>query len=434
MLSLTLISLAAFASHASAASEHWVDVWGSMPQLTEPANLPPAPYNQTGVVFRDATLRQTVQIRLAASTIRLQFSNAFGGSDLPITAVTVGLPVNGSAGVAGVQSGSVKEVTFSRGSKGFIIPPGAVALSDPIEYPVKDMSMITVSTYLATGQAGNAITSHPGSRTTSWLAPGDQTVAAAWTDSAVAKTDHWYLLSTIEARLPKTTRSLAVIGDSITDGRGTTTNGNNRWPDILQSRLNGAISPVYNPIKVSVINQAAGGNRILNDGLGPNALGRIERDVLAHGASYALIFEGVNDIGTAGTDAASQSAVGDRIIGALEQMITRLHAREIAVFGATITPFCGAGVVGKDVVQGYCELEREKTRLRVNKWIRESGRFDAVVDFDEVVRDKSNATALLGDFDTNDHLHLNPAGYKAMGEAVDLGLFDRFKDGVSGLT
>lgn len=192
-----------------------------------------------------------------------------------------------------------------------------------------------------------------------------------------------------------------------------TTNQNNRWPDILVSRLQK--DPATR--NIAVINEAAGGNRILADGLGPNALGRIDRDVISQpGVKYAIIFEGVNDIGTTSTDSASQTAIGTRIIAAYDQMITRLQRFGIKVIGATITPFTGPG-------QTYGDPEREKTRQRVNKWIRESGRFDGLVDFDKTVRNQTQQDQLDARYDVGDHLHLNPAGYVAMGNAVDLALF-----------
>jgi lysophospholipase L1-like esterase len=279
---------------------------------------------------------------------------------------------------------------------------------------------VTITVYLATGQSGHAITGHPGSRTSSWLAQGNLVSAAdVNTTSTTQRIDKWFLISSIQAWLPPSHTSLAIVGDSITDGRGSTTNGNDRWPDQLLARIRSS----HHLRILSITNMAAGGNRILADGLGPNALGRIERDVLAHpNVRYALIFEGVNDLGTAATDTTTQTAVADRVILALDQMITRLHAAGIAVFGATITPMSGPGQV-------YGDPTREAARQRVNKWIRTSGRFDAVVDFDAAVRDPKNGTMLRTEYDSGDYLHLNPAGYKAMAEAVDLKLFTRFAGG-----
>jgi lysophospholipase L1-like esterase len=380
-------------------------------------------------VFQNTTIRQTVYLTQDASTIRLQFSNAFGSSDLPITAATVALPAGKGAAAAGssaIRPDTVQHLTFS-GSRSFQVPNGALVVSDPLRFPVKAQTSLTVTVYLASGQAGFGITGHPGSRTSSWLSQGNLVAAADLNSSSASATnvqriDKWFLVSAVQAWLPPSHVALAIVGDSITDGRGSTTNGNDRWPDRLVSRLQQ--SSHQSPLRaISVLNMAAGGNRILADGLGPNALGRIERDVLARpNVRYALVFEGVNDLGTAAADPATQEAVGDRVIQAYDQMVARLHAAGIAVFGATITPMSGPGQV-------YGEPAREAERQRVNRWIRASGRFDAVVDFDAVVRDPKNGTMLRDEYNSGDYLHLNPAGYKAMAEAVDLSLFARFAGG-----
>ncbi|KAM7224496.1 SGNH hydrolase-type esterase domain containing protein [Rhypophila decipiens] len=432
----------------AARGERWVDIWGSMPQLVEPHNLPPAPYNSGDAVFRNATLRQTVYITQSASTIRLQLSNVFGTTDLPIISAAVALPVTSSnstgAGTSSIIPSTLKSVTFSGGSPSFTIPNGALAISDPISLAVKSQSVLTVTLYFGTsGQVGQSVTGHPGSRTTSFLAPGNQvSTPDLATVTRYGQTDHWYILSTIQGWLPPPSTALAIIGDSITDGRGSTTNNNNRWPDRLLARLQSSKSSLHR--KISVINQAAGGNRILADGLGPNALGRIERDVLAHAnTKYAIVYIGVNDIGTATPDPEILSTTGDRMISAYKQIITRLHGAGVAVFGATITPMSGPG-------QTYSDPLREKLRQRVNTWIRtgqdtpsaaESGKggkgkgkggskFDAVIDFDALVRDAKNTTQLDPRYDVGDYLHLSPTGYEVMGAAVDLALFDKFRDGV----
>lgn len=233
-----------------------------------------------------------------------------------------------------------------------------------------------------------------------------------------------YFLSAVESWSSRDTRAMAIVGDSITDGRGSTTDGNDRWTDALLTRVLSQSNATDGAI--ALLNQAAGGNRILNDGLGPNALSRIDRDVLSQsGVSYAMIFEGVNDIGTAATTEASQAAVGDRLVQAFQQIITRVHAVGIPIFGATITPFSGPG-------QGYSDPIREANRQRINDWIRTSGKFDGVVDFDAAVRDPSNPAQLDPQFNSGDFLHLNPAGYRKLAAEFDLGLFERFADGVSG--
>lgn len=320
-------------------------------------------------------------------------------------------------------------MTWSGGLTNVTIPNGARAVSDPIEYPVTAQDILTISLYLATGQTTNLITGHPGSRTNSYYSPGNATalddVASL---SGTQTSQHWYFLSAVEGYLPTSldTRAIAIIGDSITDGRESTNNANNRWPDNLLRRLQAPNATVLQR-NIAVINQAAGGNRVLADGNGPNAFGRVDRDVLAQsGVAYAMIFEGVNDIGTAAADAASQGIVGDRLLAAFDQMITIVHARGLPVFGATITPFGGEG-------QSYSDPERERTRQRVNDWVRGSGRFDGVVDFDATVRDPANATVLNPLYDSGDHLHPNPLGYEVMADAVDLGLFEKFQDGVDGI-
>jgi lysophospholipase L1-like esterase len=171
---------------------------------------------------------------------------------------------------------------------------------------------------------------------------------------------------------------------------------------------------------IAVANQAAGGNRVLYDGLGPNALGRIDRDVLAHsGVKYSMIFEGVNDIGTAATDAASQKIVGDRLIAAFKQIITRVHTFDIPIFAATITPFSG-----NVTIQPYSDPTREQTRQRVNAWIRNSGEFDAVIDFDAILRDPKNPSQLNPIYNSGDYLHPNGAGYQKIADEFPLKVFN----------
>ncbi|KAK4673191.1 hypothetical protein QC763_109650 [Podospora pseudopauciseta] len=404
----------------------WVDLWASMPQEVEPHNLPPAPFTGEDSIYTNTTIRQTIHLTQPAPHIRLSLSNEFGGpsADLHISAVTIALPLNGTAGSPSVQPRTLRQVTFSGGSKSFTIPNGAIAISDPIRnLNVKAETNLAVTIYIQQGQQGKRISGHPGSRTSSWFINGDHTKAADLPSEAV-RVDRWFILSAVEGWVDKkrTLGSLVIIGDSITDGRGSTTNGNDRWPDQLLRRLE---SQRRGGSGMSVINQAAGGNRVLADGLGPNALGRIARDVLAHnGVKYVVLFEGVNDLGTAAEGDLVKT--GDRLIQAYEQIITRLHGRGIAVFGATITPMSGPG-------QAYGEPRREEQRVRVNRWIRTSGRFDAVIDFDKAVRDPKNETRLRPEYDTGDYLHLNPTGYKAMAEAVDLRLFERFRDGVSSI-
>ncbi|GAA0443672.1 SGNH hydrolase [Acrocarpospora corrugata] len=392
---------------------HWVNTWVSMPQLTEPGNMPPAPFTQENLVLANSTLRQTVRLTIGGQQIRLRFSNAFGGVALPITKVSVALPAGGSAGVGSIQAGTAKPVTF-QGQPSVVIPVGSLAVSDPLNFNVAAGTIMTVTIYLAEGQASNNITSHPGSRTTSHILAGDH-VADADLPGATT-TDHWYFLSGIEMWSRHDTAAAVMLGDSLTDGRGSTTNMNNRWPDQLLDRLRTRRSTD----DVAILNQAAGGNRILNDGLGPNALSRVDRDVLAQsGVEWLLVFEGVNDIGTAEAGQAAQQRAAADVIAAYDQIIRRAHAQGIRVYGATVTAF--GGNTPYDDPTGY----REAARQTVNQWIRTSRRFDAVIDFDKATRDPANPRQLLPAYDVGDHLHFNPTGYKAIADSVPARLFER---------
>ncbi len=372
--------------------------WVAMPQLTEPHNLPPAPFTGPDSVLAGGTLRQTVHTSIGGDRLRVRFSNAFGGAALPLTAAAVALPAEGRAGVPGIRPGTSRPLTFG-GHASTVVPVGAQVVSDPVDLPVAVRSNLTVTTFLAAGQQTLSLTSHPGSRTTSHLIHGDHHLA---TDlPGATPVDHWYLLSGVE--VPSAAPGLVIVGDSLTDGRGSTTNGNDRWPDQLQPRLPG----------VAVLNQAAGGNRVLDDGLGPSVLARLDRDVLAlGGVRWLLLFEGVNDLGTAAATDAAQRRVTAELIAAYGQVVVRAQARDLAVCGATITPF--GGNAGYDDPDGL----RERSRQEVNRWIRRGGAFDRVVDFDAAVRDPASLRRLAPAFDTGDGLHLNPAGYAALAAAV----------------
>ncbi|WP_181777325.1 SGNH/GDSL hydrolase family protein [Amycolatopsis pittospori] len=399
---LAVVTAGAPASGLQALPRAWVHSWTSMPQLTEPGNMPPAEFVRDGVVLPDTTLRQTVRFSVGGERIRLRFSNTFGGAPLPITSVSVAAPLGGKAGVSGIEPGSARTVTF-RGKPGAVVPAGALVVSDPLDFPVLAQENVTVTAYFARGQASMSITSHPGSRTTSHLLAGDHVTDREL--PGATPVDHWYFLSGAEVFGPKRTDAAVVVGDSLTDGRGSTTNGNDRWPDQLR-------------LGVPVLNQAAGGNRVLADGLGPNLLSRLDRDVLAHsGVSWLVVFEGVNDIGTAAATPEAQRQVAADLIDAYDQIVVRAQAHDIRVYGATLTPF-GGNI-------GYDDPTRESARQAVNTWIRTSGRFDAVLDFDRVARDPRAPARLMPAYDVGDHLHLSPAGYRALADSVPKALFRR---------
>jgi lysophospholipase L1-like esterase len=221
-----------------------------------------------------------------------------------------------------------------------------------------------------------------------------------------ATTDHWYFIQAIDVEAVAPSAAVVILGDSITDGRGSTTNANDRWPDFLARRMQA--NPATAPL--SVLNQGIGGNAVLSGGLGPTAIARFDRDVLSQrGVRWLIVLEGVNDIGGSG-----DASVAGRLISAYDGLIDAAHERGLLVYGVPILPFGDSG---------YDSPLHEAARQEVNAWVRTSGRFDAVIDLDRVVADPAVPNRLLPAYDSGDQLHLSPAGYEAMAEAVDLGLF-----------
>jgi lysophospholipase L1-like esterase len=400
---LTLATLKIVAQ-VSGAQGNWVGSWAVSQQIPEPANSL-APDD-----LRDATLRQIVHLSVGGPTLRVHLSNAFGTEPLHLAAVHIAKPL--SAASARINPATDKALTFS-GHPDVIVPAGAEYISDPIDYPMAPLSDLAVSLYLDTPPAQQ--TGHPGSRATSYLVHGNLVSAADLPD--VKKVDHWYLLSGVDVVQPSGAASIVTLGDSISDGHGATTNANDRWPDVFAQRLQA------NPATRTrgVLNQGIGGNHLLTDGLGPNALSRFDRDVLAQpGVRYLIVLEGVNDLGgltrIAEVSPAEHSALVQRILAAYEQIIVRAHAHGIRVIGATILPYMGSDYYHPGPAS-------DTDRQAINQWIRAPGHFDGVVDFDQVTRDPSHPERLLPLYDSGDHLHPSPAGYRAMGEAIPLSLF-----------
>jgi lysophospholipase L1-like esterase len=388
----------------AAATEVWVASWGASQQIPEPQNSLPAEY------LHDATVRQIFHLSLGGPALRVHLSNAFGTEALHITSVHIARPVSPSSPV--IDGTSDRPLTFA-GSADVTVPPGAEFASDPLEFAVMPLSDLVVTFYVESVQAGE--TGHPGSRATSYVVHGNFVSAANLAEPQ--HVDHWYQVSEIDVQAAPGAGAVVVLGDSITDGHGATTNGNDRWTDVLAQQLQG--SPVKRNIGVS--NQGIGGNHLLTDGLGPNALARFDRDVLGPaGVRWVIVFEGVNDLGGLARDgevpSAEHAALANRVVAAYRQIISRAHAHGLHVFGATITPYVGSSYYHPGPLS-------EADRQAVNQWIRTPGHFDAVIDFDSVVRDPQHPDQLLPAYDCGDHLHPSPAGYKAMGNAVPLALF-----------
>jgi lysophospholipase L1-like esterase len=378
--------------------------WGASQQIPEPANALPVDD------LRDATVRQIVHLSLGGSALRVHLSNAFGTAALHFTSVHIAHPLSSAS--AAIDPASDRALTFA-GKPDVTIPPGAEYVSDAVEMPVAALSDLAVTFHLDAPPAGE--TGHPGSRSTSYYVHGDRVDAADLTDAK--KVDHWYQITEIDVRAEAQAAVVVALGDSITDGHGSTTNGNDRWTDVLAARLQAQ----KKTRTVGVSNQGIGGNHLLSDGLGPNVLARFDRDVLAPaGVRWVIVFEGVNDLGglarTGEVPAERHAALVERVIAAYEQIVERAHENGLRVYGATITPYTGSDYYHPSPLS-------EQDRLAVNAWIRAEGHFDAVIDFDAAVRDPEHPERLLPAFDCGDHLHPSPAGYKVMGDAVPLGLF-----------
>lgn len=382
----------------------WIGSWATSQQIPEAQNALPA------TDLTDVTVRQIFHLSVGGTKLRVRLSNAFGTEPLHFTSVHIARPLPASS--PAIDPASDRALSFS-GNSDVIVPAGAEYLSDPIDYPLAPLANLAVTFHLDAPPTRE--TGHPGSRATSYYAHGDQ-VGAANLPNAV-KNDHWWQVSEIDVLAPANAGDIVALGDSITDGHGATTNGNDRWTDVLAERLQGSAFTR----EIGVLNAGIGGNHLLEDGLGPNALARFDRDVLSRaGVHWLIVFEGVNDLGgltrNGEVPSAEHSLLVRRILAAYQQMIFRAHAHGIRVIGTTITPYAGSAYY-------HPGPANEADRQTINQWIRASGNFDAVLDFDQVVRDAFRPDHLRPAYDCGDHLHPSPAGYRAMGDAIPLSLF-----------
>ena len=394
---IAVVACCCSSQYTPAADGHWVGTWGCGPQLTEVANLPPAPLS-------NSTLRQFVHTTVGGKYLRVRFSNAYGTNTVVMNSVHIALADGTGSAVDGVINPATDTPLAFRGAPSVTIPPGVVVVSDPVAFDLPTLTNLAISIYYG-DVSPDTITGHPGSRTTSYIQPGNVVSATNMVYPAATNTAHWYSITGVDVLAKRSSLAVVALGDSITDGRGSTTDANNRWPDNLAARL------ITNTptATMSMVNMGIGGNAIFG-GLGPAAVNRFDRDVLNQsGVQYLIVFEGVNDIGGSGS-----MSTATNLIVAFTDFANKAHARNILAYGATITPFGG---------NGYYSTLHESERQFVNAWIRTNSIFDACIDFDAVVRDPVTPTNLLPAYNSGDGLHLSPAGYQAMADAIPLTLF-----------
>lgn len=379
------------------AQTNWVGTW---------ATSPSAMAEKSGALTAETTLREIVHLSRGGTAVRVTVTNELGTDPLVVSGAH--LAMHGQQ--SGVTPGTDHPLLFG-GQAAITIPPGAVAVSDPVPMPVPALSDVAVSLLLP-AQPLHTITGHSLGLQTNYDAAGDQLASAVLTDSKPFS--QWRFLKNVEVSGGPAGGAIVAFGDSITDGYRSSPDQNLRWPDDLARRLRAE----HKLNGLGVLNEGISGNRILHDISGPNALARFDRDVLSQsGVRYLIVMEGINDIGhTYQPRVPGDEITAEQIIVAYEQMIERAHAHGITVYGATLTPFMGAG---------YSSPSGETMRQTVNSWIRTPGHFDGVIDFDKVTRDPAQPSVFNPSYDSGDHLHPSNAGYKAMSDSIDLKLFSR---------
>ncbi len=395
---IILASLLAITNFVSAQhkDKYAVATWTTAIQKVEPNNLPPAPY------LTGNSLRQIIEVSFGGDVVSLKLSNEFNTDSTEIMGIEIA-EAKSKGDNAAINEASTTALTFN-GSKKVTMKPGEIIKSDFTKFHLTPRMNVAVTIHF--GKASNTnVTGHPGSRTTSYIVEGNSNDF-----SAAVLMNHWCYINSLLVEAGQKYGSIAVIGNSITDGRGTTTNLQNRWTDVLSTRLL-ANSKTK---RLSVLNLGLGGNCVLRGGLGPTADNRFERDILnQEGVRYAVIFEGVNDLG----GSRDGMATANELIKSFKNMITLAHKKGLNIYGATIMPIRG---------NNYYNESREKGRLYLNEWIRTSGEFDGVIDFDAIMRDPGQTDRLNPAYlFENDWLHPNADGYKRMGESIDLNLFTK---------
>ena len=396
-------SLSLFGSVAgSFAQTRWVASWATSPQEASDESVLNADE------LRGGTLRQIVHLSLGGQQVRVHLSNRYGKEPLVFTAVHVAKAV--SAGSAKIVAGTDKEVLFS-GKADVIVPEGADYVSDPVDFAAAPLSDLAITLRVDLG--GKEMTGHPGSRANSFFAKGSAVSAEDLPEAK--KFARWLFIAGVDVAATGDVFAIVALGDSITDGHGATTDGNDRWPDVFAKRLQASGATR----KIGVVNQGIGGNRLLVDGIAANVLARFDHDALGQAAvRYMIVLEGINDLGMLTHEKevseVEHEAEVKRVIGAYEQIILRAHAQGIKVIGGTLTPYVGSAFY-------HPNAKNEADRQAVNAWIRTH--FDGVIDFDKVLRDPAHPELMLPEFDSGDHLHPGPAGFAAMAGAIPTSLF-----------
>jgi lysophospholipase L1-like esterase len=386
----------------------WIATWAASPQpwwdadFFAPINVPRS--------LRNQTVRQIARVSLGGSRVRVELSNEYGTQPLVIGAAHVALAGQGSASIGG----SDRPLTFG-GQASVTVPSGAPILSDPVDLEVPPLGSVAVSLYLP--EVTPTSTFHWEGVQTAYISGEGSFVGEPNFEAAQTITSRIFL-SEIMVDAPPEARAIVAFGDSITDGATSTVDANHRWPDFLAERLNEADA------RVAVINQGISGARVLRDRMGDNALARFDRDVLSHPhADTVVLMMGINDIGWPGTllvPKGEPAPSAEDVIAGYRQLIARAHARDMRILGATLTPF--EDTFRGNPLFGYYNEDKEAKRQAVNQWIRTSGEFDGVIDFDAATRDPNNPKHIRADFDSGDHLHPQDTGYKAMADSIDLEL------------
>lgn len=381
-----IVALLSFAMCAQAGNGvkdgKWTGTWAAAPQLAAGKDMP------AGTDLSGMSLRQIVRVSVGGDVLRLQLSNEYSKTPVEIKSVYIATACDSCL----IDKKSAKYLTFGK-KRNVTIEAGKAVMSDAVKFDLKPLQRLAITVNY--GSTPKEATSHLGSRTTSYIIKGTSKPGSDFSNAM--KVDHWYNISAIDIS-SEDKSAVAVLGNSITDGRGSTTNMQNRWTDVLATNLQAEGK------NLGVLNLGIGGNCVLNGGLGTPAMQRYDRDIIAQrGVSAVVIFEGVNDIGSINGNSEAMTA---KLIDSYKQLAQKAREHGYKVYGATITPFGG---------HSYFTFFREAARQAVNEWIRTSGTFDGVIDFDKLMRDPSEPSKLKADLQ-EDWLHPNAAGYKVMGE------------------